>query len=229
MKKRNEETVGFFVLVGLLLLSVIIFLISGEFLLRPGYHVNVRYDYVSILDKGAPIRMAGVRVGEVSGVQLIFDPEKKKVRVNVEIFIDAKAQIFENYLFKIQGTHVLSEPHIEITPLSGEAPAIVDGKIIEGVPLEPIEAMIEKVSKIAEDVSGLVSENGTLQTTLRNVGSATESLDNILNTIEAGDGTVGKLFTKDELYQEIRGFVADIKARPWRLLKKDDGKKFLFF
>jgi len=36
-----------------------------------------------------------------------------------------------------------------------------------------------------------------------------------------GEGTVGKLLSDKELYDEIRDFVAEIKAHPWRLLKKD--------
>ena len=48
--------------------------------------------------------------------------------------------------------------------------------------------------------------------------------------IEKGEGTAGKLVYSDELYQDIRGFVAEIKAHPWRLLKRDNEKKhFLFF
>ena len=48
--------------------------------------------------------------------------------------------------------------------------------------------------------------------------------------MDAGEGTVGRLMSDDALYEEMREFVAEIKAHPWRLLKRDNEKrKFLFF
>lgn len=215
--------------IGLSCLTVIIFLISGVYLFRPGYHVNARYDYVSILDKGAPIRMAGVKIGEVSNVNLLFDEKDSKVRVNIEMFIEKSVRIHQNYLFKIQGTHVLSEPHIEITPVPGTEPLVTDGQILEGVPLLPIEALIDNVSKITKDFSTLMGPEGDLGKAIQHVSTTTQSMDEILTKIKNGEGTVGSLVYKDDLYQEVRGLVSEIKAHPWRLLKKDDGKKFLFF
>lgn len=263
-KTRNETLVGAFVILGFIILSLIVFFISGVYLFRPGYKVNVLYDYVSILDKGAPVRMAGVRVGEVSKVDLIYDETAKQLRVQVKLFIEKGAEIRENYLFKIQGTHILSEPHIEISPQPGEAPFLRDGKVLEGVKLVPMEALIDKSNEIAENlnqiIGGLrtaledqetaealksmvihmakVSESlqiilsgseGNLKKSITNLQSSTESLNTIMDHIEKGEGTAGKLLMNDELYQEMRAFVAEIKTHPWRLMKKDGGKKFLFF
>ena len=94
MKKgRNEVMVGMFVIIGFVLLTVTVFFVSGVYLFRPGYHVDVMYEYVSILDRGAPIRMAGVRVGEVSEVKLVFDPKIGKTRVRVKLFIEKGTEI----------------------------------------------------------------------------------------------------------------------------------------
>ncbi len=71
---------------------------------------------------------------------------------------------------------------------------------------------------------------GDLKKTITNLKASTDALNSVLNKIEKGEGTAGKLLTRDELYQDARDFVAEIKAHPWRLLKKDGGgKKFLFF
>ena len=108
-KKSPDQTmVGFFVVIGFILLSMIVFFISGVYLFRPGYNINVMYDYVSILDKGAPIRMAGVRIGEVNQVELAYDQGSQKTRVRIKLFIEKGVEIRGNYKFKIQGTHILS-------------------------------------------------------------------------------------------------------------------------
>ena len=205
-KPRNEAAVGFFVIVGFILLTLIVFFVSGAFFFRQGYALNLMYDYVSILDKGAPVRMAGVRVGEVSKVELVFDETSLKTRVRVKLFIEKGVQIRENYLFKIQGTHVLSEPHIEITPQKGNSPVLEDGKTMAGVETVAMEDIIQAGYDAAGSVNGILAK------------------------LEKGEGTAGKLLTQDDLYQDLRGFVSEIKAHPWRLLKRDNEKRrFLFF
>lgn len=264
-KKHNEVLVGMFVIFGFVFLSLIVFFVSGVYLFRPGYSVDVMYEYVSILDKGAPIRMAGVRIGEVSKVDLVFDEALKKTRVRVKLFIEKGVEIRENYLFKIQGTHILSEPHIEITPVPGDSPLIKPGELIEGETPVPLEALIDKSNSIADhlesvlgglrtavqdketaqDIKDIVRNLATLTDSMNKVlsgsekdlkdaithiKSSTESLSIILDKMEKGEGTAGKLLTQDELYQEMRAFVAEIKAHPWRLMKKDGGgRKFLLF
>lgn len=263
-KNQNEVMVGTFVIIAFIILSVIVFFISGAFVFRSGYTVYVMYDYVSILDKGAPVRMAGVRVGEVSQVRLVEDSDVGRMRVRVKLFIEKKTQIRENYQFKIQGTHVLSEPHIEITPVPGEAPYVRDGKTVEGFDPIPLEALIKRAHEISEDLAEIVrgmhdalknektgaaiqeivlnlasltrsmdkalggGSGEDLQETVRHIRTSSDSLDKILSGLEKGQGTAGKLLKDDEVYQDLRAFVKDIKAHPWKLLKKDK-KTFFFF
>lgn len=261
-KTHNETVVGFFVVIGFVLLSLIVFFVSGVYVFRPGYKVNVLYDYVSILDKGAPIRMAGVRIGEVNQVQLFYDKTTQHVRVKVKLFIEKGVEIRENYKFMIRGTHILSEPHIEISPEPGNYPMIKENQTIEGADPIPVEDIIERAHHITENldsilqgirsavddkeggasvkniIKSLASVTQSLETILSgnekeiekailNLSESSESLQNVLEKIEKGNGTVGKLLMQDELYQELRGFVAEIKAHPWRLMKRD--KKFGIF
>lgn len=260
MRKSSDQTaVGFFVIVGFILLALFVFFISGAYLFRPGYSLSVVYDYVSILDRGAPIRMAGVRVGEVNSVELLYDPASQKTRVKIKLFLEKGVAIRDNYEFKIQGTHILSEPHIEITPKPGGTKVLAEGAVVEGVPLVAIEDMIDQAHKIATNLDALTTqfknmfadeENAksikeivlhlseitqslsqilkgnekSLIKTIQNLDGSTEALKTVLDQVSQGEGTVGKLLYSDELYQELRGFVSEIKTHPWRLLKKDKGK-----
>lgn len=254
-QNRNETQVGIFVVVGFIMLSMIVFFISGVYLFRPGYRVTVMYDYVSILDKGAPIRMAGVRIGEVSDVSLHYDESTQKTRVSVKLFIAEGVDVRENYDFTIRGTHILSEPHIEISPKPGNAPLLTDGKLLEGVTPVPIENLIDRAHAIADSLDAILSgineavnskegaqsvkelitslsqvsrslgkvldgSEGDIKETLKHLNSSTESLDRILSRLDQGEGTVGALLSKDELYQDMKDLMKDIKTHPWKLLKK---------
>lgn len=225
-KTRNEVLVGAFVVFGFILLSLVVFFVSGVYLVRPGYKVNVMFDYVSILDRGAPVRMAGVRIGEVSRVKLLEDKETGKIRVDIQLFIAKGFEIRENYLYNVRGTHVLSEPHIEITPEPGNAPFLKDGDTVEGSNPVPLESLINRANQISAHLDTILGgaqkdASGTLQ----HLKASAESMDRILARIEKGEGTAGKLVNDDELYQEIRDFVKELKAHPWRLVKRDEEKK----
>ena len=87
-KDNNEVAVGVFVILGFVFLTLVLFFVSGVYFFRSGYSVDVLYEYVSILNKGAPVRMAGVRVGEVSDVKLYFDEAKQMNRVKVKVFVE---------------------------------------------------------------------------------------------------------------------------------------------
>ncbi|MBI2167498.1 MAG: MCE family protein [Candidatus Omnitrophica bacterium] len=259
-KTQNEVLVGTFVIFGFILLSVVVFFVSGVYLLRPGYRVNVNFNYVSILDRGAPVRMAGVRVGEVSRVTLLADKETGQTGVQIQVFIAKGVEIRENYSFNIRGTHILSEPHIEITPQPGKGPLLREGDTLRGIDPVPMEALIDRADLIAghleeilgrlkgalddketgadirETVKNLASLTGSLNKifegsekdmteSLKHLNASTQSLETLLGKIEKGEGTLGSLVSEDELYQELRDFVQEIKTHPWRLLKRDDEKK----
>jgi phospholipid/cholesterol/gamma-HCH transport system substrate-binding protein len=229
-KSRNEMMVGLFVIVGFIMLALVVFFISGVYVFRHGYTVNVMYDYVDILDKGAPVRMAGVRIGEVSLVTLLKDKKIDKTRVQVKLFIEEGVQIQENYIFEVRGTHILSEPHIEVTPIAGDAPILQEGATLEGPKLYPMEDLIKRAQSITvgldEAINGdLDDAQGDLKETIRQLKESTDSLNKIMTHFSSGEGTAGKLLMDDALYQEMDSFVKDIKRHPWKLLKKDDGGK----
>ena len=212
-KKSNEVAVGVFVIVGFVFLTLVLFFVSGVYLFRSGYTVDVMFNYVSILNKGAPVRMAGVRVGEVSQVDIVYDEAKQNNRVKVKLFIEKGMEIRENYSFTIRGTHVLSEPHVEITPKPGAFPLLHTGSVVEGVPLVAVEELMDQA-------------HGTLG----HIEATSASLSHILSNVEKGEGTLGALLVKDELYKDMEAFVKDVRAHPWKLLKKDsqDKRKWYF-
>jgi len=237
-KKNNEVSVGFFVILGFIFLTLVLFFVSGVYLFRSGYTVDVMFNYVSILNKGAPVRMAGVRVGEVSRVDIVYDKTKESNRVKIKLFIEKGVEIRENYVFTIRGTHILSEPHVEITPKPGTFPLLRKGALIEGVPLVAVEELFDEahgVLKNLSSVSGDMSKafmgpDGDIYRGLKNIEASTASLSKILGSVENGDGTLGKLVMDDGLYNEMDAFAKDVREHPWKLVRKDskNSKKWYF-
>lgn len=265
----NEFWVGLFAGLGFLILTTIIFFVGGVSIFKHGYTVTLKFDYVSILDKGAPVRMAGVRVGEVKAVDLKFDSEKKKNRVFVKVFLNRGTEVRSNYVFAVQGTMVLSEPHIEVTPVEGEQPLLKNGAVLEGVGPVQIEDLIIRATHIASELDGILTKirymtddeeltsslkvmvvnfaeisekmklfmnenQGDMSSAVKDLSGFAESLNKsgiefseLVQRVNRGDGTVGKLVVSEDLYKQMTELMADIKKHPWKLLRKD--KKFIFF
>ena len=270
MKNNTREFwVGLFAGLGFLVLTIIIFFVGGISFFKHGYTVTLKFNYVSILDKGAPVRMAGVRVGEVKEVALKYDDAQKKNRVFAKVFLNRGTEIRDNYVFAIQGAYVLSEPHIEITPQPGDNPILKNGAVLEGVGPVQIDELINRSIHIAEQMDAILvkvrmmtddkeltdalkvmvvnfadisvqmkefmrGNQEDMASAVKNIKGFADSLNEsgekfneIITRVNKGDGTVGKLLYSEDVYNDVKELVADLKKHPWKLLKKD--KKFLIF
>ena len=256
-KPRFEVAVGFFVIVGFLILSVIVFFVSGIYFFRPGYHLSAIFDYVGIINKGAPVRFSGVRIGEVSQVKIIHPTkENEKAKVEITFFVEKKVEIRENYTVSIQGTHIMSEPHIAIMPVPDGGRLLKDGDIIpDGISPPTLDDLIKqgdtiakRVDELLENVGGVFSDPETrkmlhdslvnmnqllasmntitegqekeLRTMVSNLSRTADAMSTLLERLNQGEGTFGKLLKEEEIYNDLRDFTHDIKTHPWKLLKK---------
>ena len=193
-KPRFEVAVGFFVLVGFLILSIIVFFVSGIYFFRPGYHLSAIFDYVGIINKGAPVRFSGVRVGEVSKVRILKPAnEKENAKVEITFFVEKKIEIRDSYQVSIQGTHIMSEPHIAITPIPGPGRVLKDGDVIpNGISPPTLDDLIKQGDSIAKRVDkllanvGVIFEDAETRNMLRNSLVNMNQLLTSMNTITAG-------------------------------------------
>jgi len=158
MPQRNIElVVGIFTFIGLILLSVMIFFVSDIYIFKKGYEINAVFSYVSIIDKGAPVRMSGVRVGEVRNMVVSYEEKTQKPVVTMTLFLNQSVVVREKTMITIRGTTPLSEPHIEIISqgLSDGLP-LEKGATIRGVDPIPMEKLVNTANEIAEKLQQIV-------------------------------------------------------------------------
>ncbi len=254
-KPGLEVTVGVFVVVGILLLSMVVFGVSGIYFFRPGYALKIDFNFVGIIDRGAPVRYAGVKVGEVKKMEILGEGGGEGI-VRLTMFVVKGVQIYENDKISIKGTHIMAEPHIEIEPASGSRGRLLrNGDRVKGIDPISMDELILHGKEIATKVNYFLEEMGTmvkdaqgkdvlkrsllnlseltaslnmivkgreeeLGNALSNLSRSAEELSVLLERANRGEGTVGRLMVEDELYEDMREFVQEIKRHPWRLLKK---------
>ncbi len=199
-----EIKVGIFVFLGILLMFVIVFSIGKFYILKPMYDIKAVFGFANGIAIGAPVRLAGVNVGEIGDMQVYYDPQAQQTRVLLLARIKNGTKIEKNAVWKINTLGLLGEKYLEISPGTYDAGFLENGELIRG--LDPIP--MEEITKTMKELSD-------------NARAITESANVILKRLEKGEGTIGKLLTEEEVYNDLRDFVKDIKAHPWKLLVKE--------
>jgi phospholipid/cholesterol/gamma-HCH transport system substrate-binding protein len=230
-----ELKVGIFVIIGLIILTVIVFEIGDFKIFKPGYRIHIIFNYVSGIDVGAPINLSGVEVGEIKNMEIFYNENLAKTQVDITAWIQKDIVIRENSIAKIKTLGILGEKYLELTPGSIDNKPLKDGGVLFGQDPVSIEDVAETINRVAKDldktiysVNAIVGEVGVQQSlteSIENFREITKRANSILVKIDEGQGTVGKLINEDKIYRDLEGLVADLKKHPWKLLRKTREKK----
>jgi phospholipid/cholesterol/gamma-HCH transport system substrate-binding protein len=176
----SELKIGMVAVAALVLAAMIIVAVGGAAGFSwQRYELRTRFPDVKGLKSGAVVRVAGVEVGKVTEVRFA----DADVEVVLEVRDDMQQRITTESRASIGSLSLLGEPVIDISPSSQGTP-LEDGDMV------PAGRAPGQLADVAE--------------------SATQSLEQVttlLRDIRSGKGTVGKLFSDDQLYKEITAFV----------------------
>lgn len=195
--KLFELKVGIFITVGIIIFFVIVFSIGDVNLIKKGYRVGVTFNFANGISESAPVRVAGINVGEVDKIDVFFDEKEKRTKVRIWSWINSdKVKIGTDSIAVINTLGLLGEKYLEI--LSGENTEtfLKNGEVIVGRDPIPTEFLMEKMAGLADSAS------------------------TVMTGLAEGKGTIGKLLTDDTIYNNLEEFTEDIKKHPWKLLKR---------
>lgn len=227
-KTRVGAKVGIFVFIGLIILVYFVIHIGDIQLLSSGYKLKVFFGFANGIKINAPVRVAGVDAGEVRRINVYFDPQTKKTRVEISFWVKNDTKIPRDSEVMINTLGLLGEKYLEIIPGANYEDLFKDGDILLGddpVSMEEIGNLGRRIAtKLEDTLSGLNKVVGdeelqrSLRQTIDNLNNVSTSLNTILDKINKGEGTVGRLIYDDSLYQDLDSFVKDLKTHPWKLL-----------
>lgn len=187
-----QVKIGLFVLIGVILLIVVTFSI-GDFLFKSGYHIYVDMDFANGIQESAPVRLAGIEVGEVKKAA-VFKDNNGKTKVTLEIWLFEEAKIENDAVITINTLGLIGEKYVEILPGTSGAPLLKDGDVIKGSDSATFEELTKKGYSIAVKIERLI-----------------DSIQTVVEYIQEGEGTVGKLIYDEGLYNEITDFIKGVK------------------
>ncbi|MDI6734856.1 MAG: MlaD family protein [bacterium] len=142
MRISSELKVGIMVAVSLTLLGMLIIAASGKFFLQQGYTIVVYFDYVSGLNTGAPVRLAGMEVGEVKDLVL----SDSKIAVTLKLEPTAKIRSDSNVTINSLG--IVGEKYVEITLGTPQGKILESGSMIKGITPVNIDEVLGRTEAI---------------------------------------------------------------------------------
>lgn len=165
MREKNIQIkVGAIVIFSFFMLLVFIYLL-GDFRFGRDAVIFVDFPTSADLKVGAPVKISGVTLGKVRKVEFFggkFDQENKKrvyVRATLKIDKEHLSCLHRDAKFYITTLGILGEKYVEIDPGSLEEPVVQENDVLDGVPPLRMEILAMNVSRILDNIAGLLSEN----------------------------------------------------------------------
>ncbi|MFT4703211.1 MAG: phospholipid/cholesterol/gamma-HCH transport system substrate-binding protein [Bradymonadia bacterium] len=104
-----------------------------------------------------------------------------------------------------------------------------DAEEVAAIAARDAEPMMGSIRSAAESADRILSENEPqIGSTVDNVEqisgdllAASGDVRTVIGRIEDGEGSLGRLLADEEIYEDIREFVRELKRRPWRIIWKE--------
>jgi phospholipid/cholesterol/gamma-HCH transport system substrate-binding protein len=192
----SELRVGLFVLVGLLILAVAIFYVTGSGVWGPKYRLKTFLPEVSGLATGAPVRLDGVEIGNVERIAIVprqnGKPPDKLHNIEVDMRLDRRFQndILTDSVATLVTEGLLGNRYVNIQRGYTGTP-IKDGQTVPGGEEKAIKEVVERSADVLSNLSALSSD-----------------VQDLINGVQQGRGTLGKLLTDDQAYRHLNNILA---------------------
>ena len=222
--KWSQLKVGLTVLFASLTLALLLFLMSGTTgLFAKRIVLKSYFDNASGLRVGAPVRLSGVDIGNVTFIRVVRDPDKKLTPVEITMKVSMKFSfdLRRDSVTSLETAGVLGETYLDIDSSQAVGPEAKNGDTL--------------LTQVHPDFNQVVRAS---QSTLQNLDALLKRADRILAFAESGKGSIGKLIYDPALYDRLASTVSEFKeivdtiakgqGSLGQLISSDDAyKKFL--
>jgi phospholipid/cholesterol/gamma-HCH transport system substrate-binding protein len=235
MNRRYQVAVGAFVIGGVLLFAVGLFLIGDRrMLFDRSIEIYTEFANLAALEEGAKVRVGGMDAGEVSSIQVPPSPSSK-FRVKLRIREDFHRLIRVDSLATVQTDGLVGNKFVQIEPGTDQAQIIPERGTIPSREAFELSAMLQRMSDTVDLIrTTIVDLKGGIDVALASVTETADEAQNLLNDVgtearqimdsaqkvsrdvnaivarvREGKGTVGKLLTDDSLYTSVKKISTD--------------------
>jgi phospholipid/cholesterol/gamma-HCH transport system substrate-binding protein len=196
--KWSEMKVGLTVLAASITLGILILLMSGTGgVLTRKITLKSYFDNAGGLREGAPVRLQGVDIGNVSGIRVVSDPARRMTPVELTLKVNTKyhGNLHKDSVTMLSTAGVLGETYIDIDSSQAKGPEVQEGDVL--------------TTRETPDIQDVVRAS---QSTLQNLDALEKRVDRILAFVESGQGSIGKVIYDPSLYNRLNATVGEFQG-----------------
>ena len=196
--KWSQLKVGLTVLAASITLGILILLMSGTGgVLTRKITLRSYFDNAGGLREGAPVRLQGVDIGNVAGIRVVSDSNRRLTPVEVILKVNTKyqANLRKDSLTTLSTAGVLGETYIDIDSSQAHGPVAQAGDVLP--------------TRDTPDIQDVVRAS---QSTLQNLDALEKRVDRILAFVESGQGSIGKVIYDPGLYDRLNATVGQFQG-----------------
>jgi len=182
-KNFANAKLGLFIFLGSALLVILIFLLGNkDQLFTSTFTVKTYFQNTGGLRNGASVRFGGIDVGAVKSVRIVNDGTGR-IEVSMRIKDEIRPFLKKDSRASVETEGLVGNKVIVITMGSDNTESIADGGII--LSTEPLS-----FADIIAETQGIMAYTKDM----------TKNLSEIVEKVNKGEGTIGKILNDDQLY-----------------------------
>ncbi len=224
MATSSEFKVGAFTLAGLSVVGMVVFMIGEERkLFESKLEYQTKFEEVQGLRRGSPVRMGGVDIGTVTDVAYPEAAEDKRINVKMSVVRGESRRIRKDSVATIEGKGLLGDKMIVVTVGDPKLPEVPPGGEVKSKSGDDLTQLMGKLGTISTQVEKVVNNLERTTDSLadeklqKDLKKSVASVSGILESVDSGEGYVGKLIKSPEESQRLSRVMANLEQATARL------------
>jgi phospholipid/cholesterol/gamma-HCH transport system substrate-binding protein len=215
-ERSIEVKVGVLILVSFVILGAFILVMTGMSL-QSTYPIYVDFDNPGALQTGAPVRIAGIKVGKVAeltfrGGQVDPDTHRRSlVRAKLLMEERVRGSVHDDADFYVTTQGVLGEQFLSIDPGSPDRPAMKDRAIVKGIDPPRLDLFLAKAYELLDvTVNGVRSNRELIRDIALGAAGVLKNLNGVLG--DNRDRITRTLSNVEELTVQAKALTEQARA-----------------
>jgi phospholipid/cholesterol/gamma-HCH transport system substrate-binding protein len=207
IRKKKMVVAGLFVAAFAMLLIFSYWM--GAFGLGPSKKIHLNYQFAGGIDRGSPVRLAGIKVGRVTGID--FGKGDTNLQVTIEVSNEAFKQVTDDAEFYINLAGLIGERYVEVVP--GKGAKVVAGATLRGVDPPRVDQLLSQGYGIFGDLRTFWTDNkGDIKQVFQSMNDLTANLNKLMSS-----ATPGQRKKLNELLDNFASMSGELRATVTRV------------
>ncbi len=251
MNRSRAVAVGAFVVAGVVLFGVGLFLIGDRrMLFSDMFDVYAEFANISGLQNGAKVRVAGMDAGEVEAIHVPSNPSAR-FRVKLRVREDVHQLIRLDSVASIQTDGLVGNKFIQVEAGTDQSQVVPPSGTVQSREPFDLSAMLQRmndtvdlvqktigelkggidqalaaVTDTAKEAQGMLDDFGTdARAIMASALRVSQDVHVIVSNVREGKGSIGKLVTDDALYTSVKGISAQAEKAAANLREASEQAK----